>query len=98
LILDQVNSLRREREHQDAELKKSEVKAHEAMTLATEEASKLKTAKDVIKSLTAQVSSSLNLAQYYQSMFFSYVILDYMTAIVTAVGNPGCMLVAYLLL
>ncbi|RCV14793.1 hypothetical protein SEVIR_3G008200v4 [Setaria viridis] len=51
----EVNSLRQEREQQDAELQKSEAKAHEAMTLATEEASKLKTAKDVIKSLTAQL-------------------------------------------
>ena len=55
MILDQVNSLRQEREQQDAELQKSQAKTHEAMTLATEEASKLKTAKDVIKSLTAQV-------------------------------------------
>ncbi|CAN6269843.1 unnamed protein product, partial [Urochloa humidicola] len=48
----EVNSLRQEREQQDAELQKSQAKAHEATTLATEEASKLKTAKDVIKSLT----------------------------------------------
>lgn len=47
--------MRQEREQQDAELQKSEAKAREAMNLATEEASKLKTAKDVIKSLTAQV-------------------------------------------
>ncbi|KAL6651738.1 hypothetical protein ACP70R_010663 [Stipagrostis hirtigluma subsp. patula] len=51
----EVNSLRQEREEQAAELQKSEAKAHEAMTLATAEASKLKTAKDVIKSLTAQL-------------------------------------------
>ncbi|KAJ1273568.1 hypothetical protein BS78_06G291700 [Paspalum vaginatum] len=51
----EVNSLRLEREQQDAELQKSEAKAHEAMNLATEEASKMKTAKDVIKSLTAQL-------------------------------------------
>ncbi|XP_062227206.1 PH, RCC1 and FYVE domains-containing protein 1-like isoform X1 [Phragmites australis] len=51
----EVNSLRQQREHQDAELQKSDAKAHEAMTLATEEASKLKAAKDVIKSLKAQL-------------------------------------------
>jgi alpha-tubulin suppressor-like RCC1 family protein len=51
----EVNSLRQQREQQDAESQKSEAKVHEAMTLATEEASKLKAAKDVIKSLTAQV-------------------------------------------
>jgi hypothetical protein len=55
LSLDQVNCLRQQREQQNAELQKSEAKAHEAMTHATEEASKLKAAKDVIKSLTAQV-------------------------------------------
>ncbi|KAF8660206.1 hypothetical protein HU200_057772 [Digitaria exilis] len=53
----EVNSLKQEREQQNAELQKSEAKAHEAMTLATEEASKLKTAEDAIKSLTAQASS-----------------------------------------
>ncbi|KAL6844313.1 hypothetical protein ACP4OV_025986 [Aristida adscensionis] len=51
----EVSTLRQQREQQDAELKKSEAKAHEATTLANEEASKLKTAKDVIKSLTAQL-------------------------------------------
>jgi len=47
--------LRQERDQKDIELQKSEAKAHEAINLATEEASKLKTAKEVIKSLTAQV-------------------------------------------
>nr|CAB3486248.1 unnamed protein product [Digitaria exilis] len=51
----EVNSLKQEREQKNTELQKSEAKAHEAMILATEEASKLKTAKDVIKSLTAQL-------------------------------------------
>nr|CAB3488745.1 unnamed protein product [Digitaria exilis] len=51
----EVNSLKQEREQQNTELQKSEAKAHEAIILATEEASKLKTAKDVIKSLTAQL-------------------------------------------
>ncbi|XP_062185692.1 PH, RCC1 and FYVE domains-containing protein 1-like [Phragmites australis] len=51
----EVSSLRQQREQKDAELQKSEAKANEAMTLATEEASKLETAKDVIKSLTAQL-------------------------------------------
>uniref|UniRef100_A0A804MCV6 Regulator of chromosome condensation (RCC1) family with FYVE zinc finger domain n=1 Tax=Zea mays TaxID=4577 RepID=A0A804MCV6_MAIZE len=51
----EVNSLRQEREQQDAELQKADAKAREAMNLATEEASKLKTAKDVINSLTAQL-------------------------------------------
>lgn len=51
----EVSSLRQEREQQDNELQKSEAKAHEAVTLAAEEVSKSKAAKEVIKSLTAQV-------------------------------------------
>jgi len=47
--------LRQERDQKDIELQKSEAKTHEAINLATEEASKLKTAKEAIKSLTAQV-------------------------------------------
>ncbi|XP_052152085.1 PH, RCC1 and FYVE domains-containing protein 1-like [Oryza glaberrima] len=54
-LKEEVNSLRQQREQQDADLQKSEAKAHEAMTLASEEASKSKAAKDVIKSLTAQL-------------------------------------------
>ncbi|XP_062227207.1 PH, RCC1 and FYVE domains-containing protein 1-like isoform X2 [Phragmites australis] len=42
-------------EVQKLQAEKSDAKAHEAMTLATEEASKLKAAKDVIKSLKAQL-------------------------------------------
>ena len=80
MILDQVNSLRQEREQQDAELQKSQAKTHEAMTLATEEASKLKTAKDVIKSLTAQVRfliesffNIINPRAGVSTIFFSYL-------------------------
>ncbi|XP_020197183.1 PH, RCC1 and FYVE domains-containing protein 1 [Aegilops tauschii subsp. strangulata] len=54
-LKEEVNSLRQQRELQDAELKKSEAKASEAAALAAEEASKSKAAKEVIKSLTAQV-------------------------------------------
>jgi len=78
--LDQVNSLRQEREQQDAELQKSQAKTHEAKTLATEEASKLKTAKDVIKSLTAQVRfliesffNIINPRAGVSTIFFSYL-------------------------
>ncbi|KAI5009531.1 hypothetical protein ZWY2020_011668 [Hordeum vulgare] len=53
-LKEEVNSLRQQRELQDAELKKSEAKASEAAALAAEEASKSKAAKEVIKSLTAQ--------------------------------------------
>ena len=53
--MDQVNSLKQQREQQDAELQKSEAKANEAVTLVAEEVSKSKAAKEVIKSLTAQV-------------------------------------------
>ncbi|CAM0901590.1 unnamed protein product [Alopecurus aequalis] len=54
-LKDEVNSLKQQREQQDAELQKSEAKANEAVTLAAEEVSKSKAAKEVIKSLTAQV-------------------------------------------
>lgn len=40
---------------QEGEMKKSEEKSREAMQLVTEEQSKSKAAKEVIKSLTAQV-------------------------------------------
>ncbi|EMS55602.1 hypothetical protein TRIUR3_30277 [Triticum urartu] len=53
-LKEEVNSLRQQRELQDAELKKSEAKASEAAALAAEEASKWKAAEEVIKSLTAQ--------------------------------------------
>jgi hypothetical protein len=55
LPMNQVNSLRQQREQQDTELQKSEAKANEAVSLAAEEVSKSKAAKEVIKSLTAQV-------------------------------------------
>jgi len=54
-LKEEVNSLRQQREQQDGELQKSQAKANEAVTLAAEEASKSKAAKEVIKSLTAQV-------------------------------------------
>lgn len=52
----QVESLRQRCELQELELQKSTKKAHEAMTLAAEESAKSKAAKEVIKSLTGQVS------------------------------------------
>ncbi|OAY58430.1 PH, RCC1 and FYVE domains-containing protein 1 [Manihot esculenta] len=51
----QVESLRQRCEFQELELQKSAKKVQEAMALATEESSKSKAAKDVIKSLTAQL-------------------------------------------
>lgn len=53
----QVESLRHQCDLKEAELQKSTKKAQEAMALAAEEAAKCKAAKDVIKSLTAQVFS-----------------------------------------
>jgi hypothetical protein len=94
--LDQVNSLRQEREQQDAELQKADAKAREAMNLATEEASKLKTAKDVINSLTAQVmitvefSEFLSILELVLAPSHSSVMLSqhYMTA-VARLRKPG---------
>ncbi|KAI3460481.1 hypothetical protein Pfo_017144 [Paulownia fortunei] len=51
----QVESLRNRCELQELELQKSAKKAEEAMTLAGEESAKCKAAKEVIKSLTAQL-------------------------------------------
>ncbi|KAK9740868.1 hypothetical protein RND81_03G066800 [Saponaria officinalis] len=51
----QVESLRRRCELQELELQKSTKKTQEAMTLAAEESAKTKAAKEVIKSLTAQL-------------------------------------------
>jgi hypothetical protein len=50
-----VESLRQRCELQELELQKSTKKAQEAMALAAEESAKSKAAKEVIKSLTAQV-------------------------------------------
>ena len=47
-------------EIQELELQKSIKKTQEAMALATEESAKTKAAKEVIKSLTAQVFSETN--------------------------------------
>lgn len=46
---------------QESELKRSAKKTQEAMALATEESTKSKAAKEVIKSLTAQVIFLVNL-------------------------------------
>lgn len=54
-IVVKVESLMRECDMQEAELEKSRKKSQEAMVLAAEESAKCKAAKDVIKSLTAQV-------------------------------------------
>nr|DAD22591.1 TPA_asm: hypothetical protein HUJ06_024054 [Nelumbo nucifera] len=51
----QVDSLRQRCELQEFELQKSAKKAQEALALAAEESAKSKAAKEVIKSLTAQV-------------------------------------------
>ncbi|CAI9266580.1 unnamed protein product [Lactuca saligna] len=51
----QVESLMRECDMQEVELQKSRKKSQEAMVLAAEESAKCKAAKDVIKSLTAQL-------------------------------------------
>ncbi|KAG8043983.1 hypothetical protein GUJ93_ZPchr0458g22335 [Zizania palustris] len=54
-LKEEVNSLRQQCEQQGADLQKSEAKAHEAMILAAEEASKSKAAMEAIRSLTAQL-------------------------------------------
>ncbi|KAI3513588.1 hypothetical protein L1887_20924 [Cichorium endivia] len=51
----QVESLMRQCDMQETELQKSRKKSQEAMVLAAEESAKCKAAKDVIKSLTAQL-------------------------------------------
>ncbi|CAL9075109.1 unnamed protein product, partial [Musa textilis] len=51
----EVDNLRQHCEHLEFQLEKSEKKAQEATTLAMEESAKSKAAKEVIKSLTAQV-------------------------------------------
>ncbi|PAN16796.1 hypothetical protein PAHAL_3G087300 [Panicum hallii] len=51
----QVDNLRNQCELQDLELQKSAKKVQEAMTLVAEESAKSKAAKEVIKSLTAQL-------------------------------------------
>ncbi|XP_024972405.1 PH, RCC1 and FYVE domains-containing protein 1-like [Cynara cardunculus var. scolymus] len=51
----QVDSMRHQCDSQELELQKSRNKAQEAMMLAAEESAKCKAAKDVIKSLTAQL-------------------------------------------
>ncbi|XP_004496492.1 PH, RCC1 and FYVE domains-containing protein 1 [Cicer arietinum] len=51
----QVETLRQRCEMQESELKRSAKKTQEAMALATEESTKSKAAKEVIKSLTAQL-------------------------------------------
>lgn len=51
----QVDSLRQRCEHHELELHKSAKKVQEAMTLVAEESAKSKAAKEVIKSLTAQL-------------------------------------------
>ena len=50
-----MESLRQRCELQELELQKSTKKAQEAMALAAEESAKSRAAKEVIKSLTAQV-------------------------------------------
>lgn len=50
-----MESLRQRCEFQELELQKSAKRAQEAMTIAAEESAKSRAAKEVIKSLTAQV-------------------------------------------
>ncbi|CAA2996877.1 PH, RCC1 and FYVE domains-containing 1-like [Olea europaea subsp. europaea] len=54
-LREQVESLRNRCELQELDIQKSAKKAQEAMALAAEESAKCKAAKDVIKSLTAQL-------------------------------------------
>lgn len=56
MTLIQVESLKNRCELQESELQQSAKKAQEAMSLAAEESAKCKAAKEVIKSLTAQVT------------------------------------------
>lgn len=58
MALIQVESLRQKCELQELELQKSAKKVQEAMVLAAEESAKSKAAKEVIKSLTSQVTSA----------------------------------------
>lgn len=50
-----MESMKQRHELQEVEMKKSEEKAQEALQLVAEEQSKSRAAKEVIKSLTAQV-------------------------------------------
>lgn len=70
--LPQVESLRHQCELKEMELQKSTKKAQEAMAVAAEEAAKCKAAKEVIKSLTAQVKFDilLVLKENLKSAFF----------------------------
>lgn len=85
--LPQVESLRHQCELKEMELQKSTKKAQEAMAVATEEAAKCKAAKEVIKSLTAQVKFDILLLlkeKYGKSSFcfswlfrYSFSLLDW---------------------
>ena len=56
--------MRQRCERQDYELQKSAKKVQEAMALAADESAKSKAAKEVIKSLTAQVCTMLSYYTY----------------------------------
>lgn len=62
----QVESLKNRCELQELELQQSAKKAQEAMALAADESAKCKAAKEVIKSLTAQVMLSFD----YMTLIF----------------------------
>lgn len=55
MVSGKVESLQQRCELQELELQKSAKRTQEAMSLASEESAKTKAAKEVIKSLTAQV-------------------------------------------
>ncbi|KAL9258562.1 PH, RCC1 and FYVE domains-containing protein [Drosera capensis] len=64
----QVESLARRCELKESELQQSKKKAEEAMGLAAEESAKTKAAKEVIKSLTAQLFGSFVAMQLFEGL------------------------------
>ena len=65
----QVQDLTSRSQLQEIELEKTTRQLKEALALAAEETAKCKAAKEVIKSLTAQVSFILRCSQKEQKMF-----------------------------
>lgn len=58
-MVHQVESLTRKAQLQEVELERTTKQLKEALAIASEETTRCKAAKEVIKSLTAQVSSKL---------------------------------------
>lgn len=67
-IMLQVDDLTRKSQLQDIELEKTAERLKEAISIAGEENSKCKAAKEVIKSLTAQVSVMLMFILYIKKL------------------------------